>query len=80
MASLIRPNLCSGFDRDAFFQDIERFLENQGWTKGFLADAAGISRGTIYNTFISRKLGIDTAAALAFVCDLSLDTYVKEAA
>jgi lambda repressor-like predicted transcriptional regulator len=67
------------FDVDEFRDDIRAYLKRQGLTMREMSRRAGLDDTTV-SSFLShttsRHILMTTAAALAHVADLSLDSYV----
>lgn len=73
------------FAVEAFRHDVRRFQQRQGLSIHGLATRAGLGQNALrvwLNGTTKRKsaqagITLDTAAALALVCDLSLDDYIR---
>ena len=68
------------FDLEAFRQDVRAFAQRQCISLVELGAKAGLPHTTVWRLSACRTTtSLPVAAALASVCDLSLDQYVKEA-
>lgn len=61
-----------------FQNDVEEFCKRQGWSRHRLAREAGLPHSAVYSWLNgSRGLSLDATCAVAHVCDLTLDRYVR---
>lgn len=76
-----QPNVLAHFDAPAFWGDVAAYRQRQGFTWQGLAWSAGLNQATVYKG--RRRMqepSATTLAALAYVCDLDLNRYIREAA
>lgn len=69
-------SLAGSFDSAALVKDAVEFGRRQGMSRQALCLSAGLSCAALYKKD-SPYMTVQTAAALAALCDLSLDSYVR---
>lgn len=69
------------FDDRAMLGEVLAYRDRRGMTSRGVAREAGVDTGSLLRWFRGEgRIGLDTAAALAYVADLDLASFVREAA
>lgn len=74
-----RERINANFNYDQFVADVKIYCKRQGWGPAHLARHGSMTGATMRNFWNKKNFpAVETVYALAMLCDLNLNRYLKE--